>query len=87
MQDWERLGGNGDLLGNCETDEAINDIRSQYCKLAQNERKTGNDLGVNGDPLGNCETDEAVNDISQYCKLAHNKYNIGMTRWEWWSTR
>ena len=39
----ERLGGNGDPLVNCETDEAVNDIKSQYCKLAQTEYKTGND--------------------------------------------
>ena len=33
----------GDPLGNCVTDKAVNDISSQYCKMAQNEYKTGND--------------------------------------------
>ena len=43
IQDKERLGGKGDPLGNCAIDETVNDIRSQYCKLAQNEYKTRND--------------------------------------------
>ena len=38
----ERLGVNVDPLGSCETDEAVNDITSQYCKLPQNEYQTGN---------------------------------------------